>query len=110
MRAFQSLWVDISTALVTGTPDSIADKAFTTHIIGRDARDKIFDLGQNLEKKGVLLRAVEAQIELQPNVYYQFLDILSEDPSKRHICQKMREKCGKNQLCITSIHFITYLY
>ena len=83
-------------------PDSIALDVYTADIINGDVRDKIYDCQESLKKKQLLLRVVEAQIQLQPEVYYKFVEILSEDRSMEHICQEMRKKCGKSKLCITS--------
>ena len=94
------MWEDLFTAITN--PDSIAHNVYSAFIIDNEVRDKILEHRLTSDKKQVLLTAVEAKIKLEPNVYYQFLDILSKDPSKKRICQKMREKCGKSQLCITS--------
>ena len=102
---------DLFTAITS--PESIAFKVFSSAIIDSEVRDKILDHQLASDKKQVLLRAVEAQIKLQPSVYYKFVKILSKYRSMSFICQKMREKCGKSQMCFTSSytkHFITYLY
>ena len=91
--------------------ESIVFEVFSAAIIDSGVRDKILDHQLASEKKQVLLRAVEARIELQPSIYYELVKILAKYCSMEHICQKMREKCGKSQLCITSRytkHFITY--
>ena len=90
--------------LFTGitSPGSIAFEVFSAAIIDSEVRDKILDYQLASEKKQVLLRAVEAKIKLQPSVYYQFVKVLAKYRSMEHICQKMMEKCGKSQLCITS--------
>ena len=97
-KAFRSLMRDLKKAI--SSPDSIAFDVYAAGIINEAKRDEICDSQQSLNKKQVLLKAVEAQIQLQPKVYYEFLEILSEEPSLDFICQKMREKCGKSQLCI----------
>ena len=84
------------------SPDSIAFDVYSAAIIESEKRDEILDYEQSSKKKRVLLTALEAQIQLQPNVYYKFVEILSKKPSMDFICQKMREQCGKSQLCVTT--------
>ena len=85
---------DIFTAI--GSPDAIAFDVYSAAIIDSSTRDEILDYEQSSKKKRVLLTAVEAQIQLRPSVYYEFVKILSKNASMDFICQKMREQCGKN--------------
>ena len=80
------------------SPELLAFDLYSVAIIDSAKRDEILDYEQSLKKKQALLTAVEAQIQLQPSVYYEFVKILSKDASMDFICRKMREQCGKNQL------------
>ena len=95
-RAFQILMGDLFRAITS--PDSLAFDLYSATIINSSKRDEILDYEQASKKKRTLLTAVEAQIQLQPSVYYEFVKILSNDTSMDFICRKMREQCGKNQL------------
>ena len=81
-----------------GSPDSLAFDLYSATIISSSKRDEILDYEQSSKKKRTLLTAVEAQIQLRPSIYYEFVKILSGDVSIDFICQKMRKQCGKNQL------------
>ena len=87
-----------------GSPDSLAFDLYSAAIIDGSKRDDILDYELSSKKKRALLTAVEAQIQLRPSVYYEFVKVLSKDPCMDFLCQKMREQCGKNYLytCITS--------
>ena len=102
-RAFQTLMGGLIRAI--GNPELLAFDLYSAAIIDSAKRDEILDYEQSLKKKRALLAAVEAQIQLRPSVYYEFVKILSNDPSMDFICRKMRKQCGKNQLytCITSV-------
>ena len=93
-RAFQTLMGDLFEAI--GSPDSLTFRLYSAAIIDRSKRDDILDYEQSSKKKRALLTAVEARIQLQPSVYYEFVQILSSDPSMDFICRKMREQCGKH--------------
>ena len=95
-RAIQTLMGDLIRAI--SSPELLAFDLYSAAIIDSAKRDEILDYEQSLKKKRALLTAVEAQIQLQPSVYYEFVKILSSDPSMDFICQRMREQCGKNQL------------
>ena len=87
-----------------GNPDSLAFRLYAAAIVDRSKRDEIFDYEQSSKKKRALLTAVEAQIQLRPSIYYEFVKMISNDASMDFICRRMREQCGRNQLytCITS--------
>ena len=102
-RAFQTLIGDLFEAI--GSPDCLAFRLYASAIIDRSKRDEILDYEQSSKKKRALLTAVEAQIQLQPSVYYEFVKVFSTDASMDFICRKMREQCSKSQLyaCATSL-------
>ena len=108
VQAFQTLMGDLFTAIES--PDTVAFEVYAAAIIGRTKRDDILDFQQSSKKKRALLTAVEAQIELRPTVYYEFLEILSKDPSMSFICQKMKEKCGNSCLCINSYSLFAFTW
>ena len=78
-----------------GSPDSLVTDVYSAAIIGRSKRDEILDYEQSSKKKRALLIAVEAEIQLRPSVYYDFVKILSKNRSMDFICQKMRKQSGK---------------
>ena len=82
-------------SLAISNPDSTAFSLYATGIISRPKRDEISDCEQTSKKKIMLLRAVEDKIDLNPEVYHQFVEILSQDMSMEFICGKMREQCRK---------------
>ena len=92
-RAFQTLMGDLIRAI--SSPELLAFDLYSAAIIDSSKRDEILDYEQSLKKKQTLLTAVEAQIQSQPSVYYEFVQILSNDASMDFICQKMRDQCGK---------------
>ena len=91
-----------------GSPDTLAFDAYSATIIDSSKRDEILDYEQSSKKKRALLTAVEAQIQLRPSVYYDFVKILSKNASMDFICQNvMREQCGKSQLHKCSYSFVS---
>ena len=46
-----------------------------------------------LEKNGVLLSAVEMQIQTDPRMFYEFLSALNEDPTMQSLVESMQSKC-----------------
>ena len=88
------------------SPDSLAFDLYSAAIIDSSKRDEILDYEQSAKKKRALLTAVEAQIQLRPNVYYDFVKILSNEASMDFVCQKMKEQCGKSLLSVYHKHYV----
>ena len=72
-------------------PLSLATQLFAKSIITSAVTGRMIAMGlSTLEKNGVLLSAVEMQIQTDPKTFYEFLSALNEDPSMKSLVKSMQ--------------------
>jgi len=71
-------------------PEDVANHLFTRKKIDSHARDKVqLHTLTTSEKCEELLKAIELRISADPKVFYEFTDVLSEEPTTEKLAYKL---------------------
>ena len=76
-------------------PTTLASRLYSADMVSRERRNNIGSLQLLVEQIGQLLDAVEGQIKVDSQNFYKFLEVLEEESTMCHLCNKMRSTCGK---------------
>ena len=76
-------------------PLPLAAKLYSRSIISHAVMERtvVLDLS-TLEKNSALLSAVETQIRINSQAFYEFISALNEDPLMQSLVESIRSKCS----------------
>ena len=92
-QSFKRHFADLSESIQD--PATLASRLYSADMLSRERRNNISSLQLPVEQIGQLLDAVEGQIKVDSRNFYKFVDVLEEESTMCHLCDKMKLTYGE---------------